>query len=340
MVADPLKALFHPFETGILPVPQDGQRVLFINGRAAPPLLVWLRKNITVQQYFKPWADEAARSGLKTIPEIPAGPFDIVLALVPRQHDEALHVMAVALTTLKLGGIVICAAANNEGGKRLKKNAKFLGFSCAEESKHKSRVIWGVRHTIDETHCAKAAADGGYRKVCGGRFISRPGVFSWDRVDTGSALLADNLPAGSLAGRGADFGCGFGFLSIHARAQNPAITEIFCIDADARAVESCRRNIEDSRPDHFIWEDITRGNRNLPQGLDWIIMNPPFHEGGHATPEAGMAFIRTARECLRPGGQLWMVANTHLPYEKTLAEQFSSVKKICEKNGYKIFRAA
>ena len=200
MVADPLKALFHPFETGVLPVPQAGQRVLFINGRVAPPLSAWPQKNIIVQQYFKPWADETARGGLKTVPEIPAGPFDIVLALAPRQHDEALHVMAAALSALKTDGTLICAAANTEGGKRLKKDAKYLGFSCAEESKHKSRVIWGVKHTIDEAHCAEATAIGGDRKVCGGRFVSRPGVFSWDRVDTGSALLANSLPAGALAG--------------------------------------------------------------------------------------------------------------------------------------------
>lgn len=340
MAADPLKALFHPFETGALPAPPPEARALFINGRVCPGLSSWPRGAVTVQQYFKPWADEAARAGFKTVAEIPESAFDMVLLLAPRQHDEALHAMATALHVLKPGGIFVCAAANDEGGKRLKKDAKYLGFSCTEESKHKSRVVWRKKETIDEPRCAAAREDGGYRKVCGARYISRPGVFSWDKVDTGSTLLADSLPAGALKGRGADFGCGFGFLSIHALKHNPAITEIFCIDADARAVESCRRNMPDIKSVQFIWEDITRGNRNLPQNLDWIVMNPPFHEGGRALPETGMAFIKTARECLRPGGGLWMVANAHLPYEKTLQENFSSLEKVCEKNGYKIFRAA
>ena len=340
MVADPLRALFHPFETGTLPVPKAGARALFLNGRVCPGLSAWPHGAVIVQQYFKPWADDAARAGFKTVAEIPEGSFDIVLVAAPHQHDEALHAMASALKSLKSGGTIVCAGANDEGGKRLEKDAKHLGFSCAEESKHKSRVIRGEKEDIDEARCAAAMADGGYRKVCGGRYISRPGVFSWDEIDAGSALLAENLPPDSLTGRGADFGCGFGFLSIHALKQNPAITEVFCIDADARAVESCRRNLAEARNAQFIWEDIARGNRNLPQNLDWIIMNPPFHEGSRALPETGMAFIKTARECLKPGGALWMVANTHLPYEKTLRENFSSLEKTCEKNGYKIFRAA
>lgn len=178
------------------------------------------------------------------------------------------------------------------------------------------------------------------RKVCGGRFFSRPGVFSWDRIDRGSALLAETIPPGALAGNGADFGCGFGYLAASALERNPAIAEIHCIDADARAIESCRRNIPAGTDAHFIWADIARrGSRNLPERLDWIIMNPPFHEGARTAPEAGIAFIAAARECLRSGGQLWMVANAHLPYEKALAEFFPAGRKVCEKDGYKVFHA-
>ncbi|MCB7212868.1 methyltransferase, partial [Lactiplantibacillus plantarum] len=50
------------------------------------------------------------------------------------------------------------------------------------------------------------------RPIMGGRFLSRPGVFAWDRIDPASALLAEHLPA-DLAGRAADLGAGYGYLS-------------------------------------------------------------------------------------------------------------------------------
>lgn len=340
MQGDPVKALFHPFETGAQPMPEKDARILFVNGRIAAGLNAWPKDNIVIQQYFKPWADECARAKYKTVADIPAGTFDIALLLSPRQHEEAQAAMAQTLLSLKEGGLFVAAASNDTGGKRLKKNAKAFRLTCAEESKHKSRVIYGVKNDIDEAACRKAVEAGGLRKVCGGRFFSRPGVFSWDRIDRGSALLANVLPPDSLAGTGADFGCGFGYLAVQALERNPAIAQIYCIDADARAVESCRRNIPEGMQAHFIWADIARrGSRDLPEKLDWIIMNPPFHEGARAIPEAGMAFIKTARECLRPGGQLWMVANAHLPYEKALAGFFPAAHKICEKDGYKVFHA-
>ena len=56
-----------------------------------------------------------------------------------------------------------------------------------------------------------AIAEGAPRFVDEIGFWSQPGVFSWDRIDPGSALLLVHLPA--LSGRGADLGCGIGVLA-------------------------------------------------------------------------------------------------------------------------------
>ena len=49
--------------------------------------------------------------------------------------------------------------------------------------------------------------------------------------------------------------------------------------------------------------------------------------------------MRRAREMLRPGGVLWLVANKHLPYEEPLAAAFAQVARVCEQGGYKIYEA-
>jgi len=338
MMADPLRALFYPFESGLLRMPDKSASMLFINARNCSALTTVPQENLTVQQYFKPWENELEKAGYKTLPKTPQDKFDAIFLVAPHQHTETLYTLATALNTLKPGGLLVAAAANDEGGRRLKKDAQTLGLTCTEESKYKSRIIWGKKESIDEKKCADAITAGSYQKICGDTFISCPGIFSWNEIDPGSAMLATAMPDKTLTGRGADFGCGFGFLSAHALKNNPGIQEIFCIDADARAVEACTRNISSDKA-HFLWADIRPDNNQLPQNLDWIIMNPPFHRGTQTLPEAGITFIKAAQNCLRPNGQLWIVANTHLPYEKALSEAFSKYEKIKEDHGFKIFKA-
>ena len=84
------------------------------------------------------------------------------------------------------------------------------------------------------------------------RWLSRPGIFSWDRIDDGSALLARHLPD-DLAGHVADFGCGWGYLA--RQMLQPAVTHIDLIDAEHLALDAARANITDPRAS-FHWLDL------------------------------------------------------------------------------------
>ena len=85
---------------------------------------------------------------------------------------------------------------------------------------------------------------------------------------------------------------------------------------------------------NYAWEDLARA---VPvRDLDFIVMNPPFHEGKKTDSDIGKQFIETASRSLRQGGQLWMVANAGLPYESVLGALFASHEKITEKNGFKV----
>jgi len=179
-----------------------------------------------------------------------------------------------------------------------------------------------------------AIADGAPRFHEGLNAWTQPGVFSWDRVDPGSALLAKTMTP--LAGKGADFGAGIGFLSKVALAW-PKLESLLLIDSDRRAVEAARRNIDDPRAT-ILWGDV-RTAVIAPGSLDFVIMNPPFHDGGAEDRQLGQAFIRRAADVLRRGGTLWLVANRHLPYEAILAENFAKVRLVGEGGGYKVFEA-
>jgi len=82
-----------------------------------------------------------------------------------------------------------------------------------------------------------------------------------------------------------------------------------------------------------------RPARDLPTGLDFVVMNPPFHDGPAEDRTLGQAFITRALQLLRPGGALWMTANRHLPYEEILTPLFENVKTVAQSNGFKVTSA-
>jgi 16S rRNA (guanine1207-N2)-methyltransferase len=159
-------------------------------------------------------------------------------------------------------------------------------------------------------------------------------VFSWDRLDAGTGLLLGHLAG--LAGRGADLGCGVGVLALRA-LESPAVRLLTCIDVDRRAVDAARRNIADERA-RFLHVDL-RGPVPGLEGLDFVVMNPPFHESGQVDRGLGLAFISAAAALLRPGGICRMVANVALPYEGRLQAAFSDARLLGQGGGYKVYEA-
>jgi 16S rRNA (guanine1207-N2)-methyltransferase len=159
-------------------------------------------------------------------------------------------------------------------------------------------------------------------------------------VDIGSRVLVEFLPY-DLTGIAGDFGCGYGWLSRQILVKNKTLKTLYVMDADRRAVATCVKNLHITHPNigvTGIWTDLTQQDARVPQ-LDVVVMNPPFHEGKKTDIHIGHKFIEQAAGCLKPGGQFWMVANQHLPYEAILMTYFSRVISIAEKDGFKIFNA-
>lgn len=162
-----------------------------------------------------------------------------------------------------------------------------------------------------------------------------PGVFSADGIDPASALLADSLPAG-LKGVMVDLGAGWGYLSARLLARAPGLAALHLVESDARALDCARANVTDPRA-MFHWADATRP---LPRMLvDAVVMNPPFHQGRAARPQLGAAFIKAAAQMLKPSGQIFLVANRHLPYEAALAAAFRKVTELPGSAAFKLVHA-
>ena len=246
---------------------------------------------------------------------------------------ERRYALAQALCALEIGGELIAVAPKDKGGARLAKELAAFGCVVEETSKSHHRICV-VRRPVAPSGLEEALAEGAPRLVEEIGLWSQPGVFSWDRIDPGSLMLATRLP--DLKGHGADLGCGIGFLALRA-LQSPGVTRLDLVDIDRRAIEAARRNVTDPRA-HLHWADATGGDAQL-SGLDFVVMNPPFHAGGTEDKALGQAFIRAAARMLRRGGTCWLVANRHLPYEADLAAAFKSVRLDHDASGFKIYEA-
>mgnify|MGYP001413444543 CR=1 FL=1 len=172
-------------------------------------------------------------------------------------------------------------------------------------------------------------------------FETQPGLFSWDRIDPASRLLATHFPPG-LSGKVGDFGCGTGYLSYRALENFSKISSLVLVEADARALACAQKNLENVRANREItafWHDATK---KLPDGslqFDHILMNPPFHMGKKTDITIGASFLATAAAHLKKNGALSLVANVHLPYEPVLETLFKNVKQVTVDGGFKILRA-
>ncbi|WP_337188812.1 class I SAM-dependent methyltransferase [Phenylobacterium sp.] len=283
--------------------------------------------------------------GARDMADLPDGHAERALILAPGGTLERDHVLAQALRTLKPGAPLTAFAPKDKGGSRLRKALEGFGCEVSEDARRHHRFCHVARPEAPVS-LAEAIAAGAPRRVPAlappSGMWSQPGVFSWDRIDPGSARLLDALP--SLAGRGADLGCGVGVLAARVLAS-PAVTALACVDLDRRAVACARRNLDDPRVT-VLQADVRRLGADVGAdlgddlaGLDVVVMNPPFHDGGHEDRDLGVAFVRAAARMLRKGGACWLVANRHLPYEAALREAFALVEVKADAGGYKILEA-
>jgi len=271
--------------------------------------------------------------GSSSFTQTPATSLAGLQMLAPPGTIERRYTLARALVALAPNAPLTVFAPKDKGGNRIAADMEELGCTVEESARQHYRFVTAQRPPVLDTDAISHAIDAGAARIVPEmRLWSQPGVFSWNRVDTGSALLLLHLP--QLGGDGADLGCGIGILSRAALASS-AVHSLTLIDIDRRAVDAARRNITDSRA-HFLWADACNASTAIGP-CDFVVMNPPFHDAGTEDKSLGQAFVTRAASLLKPGGQCWLVANRHLPYEVHLREHFSRVMLVDEADGFKVY---
>ncbi|MDC8012353.1 class I SAM-dependent methyltransferase [Tahibacter soli] len=321
------------------------RRPLFLRARDGVAFALWRATHgkPVCEQGFKPHADVLMQAGIDVVSRVgdKANGFDQVWLLPPRQRVESRADLVRALRRAAPGARIVASVANDEGARSAESDFKALFGAAGSLSKHRCRAFWtDLDPARVDTTLADAWTDAAApQRIADGRYLSRPGVFAWDRIDAASALLAAHLPV-DLAGHGADLGSGYGYLASEVARRCAGVAALDLYEAQAMALDLARENLAEYAPRiafDFRWHDVARG---LSRRYDFVVTNPPFHATGRADlPELGQAFVRAAAAALRPGGRLLLVANRHLPYERTLAEHFATRDVLADEQGFKVIGA-
>lgn len=167
--------------------------------------------------------------------------------------------------------------------------------------------------------------------------VSHAGVFAQHQLDIGSRFMLEHLPT-NIDGHIVDLACGNGVLGLVVASKNPQSRLTFA-DESAMAVASATENWQRLFPQREA--EFIHGN-----GLeDWqgkatlVLLNPPFHQAHTLDTALAFALFKQAAERLQPKGELWVVANQHLPYKPQLQRLFQRVVQHARHPKFVLWRA-
>jgi len=291
-----------------LGLPAEGLTVLHGN---KPHFDVWRSRNVAVETN---WVGSASAGYVQ----------------VPRSKAFARKLFAESVTAVEPGGPVVIDGQKTDGVESILKEIKPLFDGVEVLSKAHGKLFVFNRPVdpppaIDVWRRARSGFDD-WRTALSG--------FSAERIDPGSALLADHLPK-RINGTILDMGAGWGFLA-RGILKTVEVERLDLLEAEFDALQAAKSNISDERA-RFLWEDALNWTPDCK--YDLVVCNPPFHSGRSADHSLGQKFINAASGCLSAKGMLALVANRHLPYERTLADAFGHVQTVAEAQGYKVFHA-
>ncbi len=264
-----------------------------------------------------------------------AGSFDTVVLFYPKSKEQLGFTLAQLQTAISAQTQVFVCGDNKGGIKSLASHAQKLGLAANKLDNAKHCLWFSLFGDFQQLIAAKAIS---FNITAAGETLtlhSLPGVFNHGKLDTGTALLLDNLPD-IRQGKVLDFACGCGVVGAMLKRKQPAI-ELFSSDISSLAVKATQLTLAANNLSGTV--TAADGLPETPKQFDCIVTNPPFHTGIKTDYSIVDSFIRQSAARLSPNGSLTLVANSHLAYMELLQQAFKKVTVIAKANGFIVYRA-
>lgn len=235
-------------------------------------------------------------------------------------------------------GTPLQVVGENQGGiRRVLKVLAALGLGCQRLDSARRCSLFGS--TLDRV-ALEPDAVWKHFEVEGLTLASHPGVFGHGKLDDGTRLLLEHLPAAlpDTPPQGTevlDMGCGDGIIAAWlARRGHP----VCAVDVNGFAVAATRRTLAANG----LQGEVLAGDVYAPlagRRFDAIVSNPPFHQERRIDHGPASRLIREAPEHLKPGGMLLLVANAFLPWAQPLSRAFGDFEILADDRRFRVYRA-
>lgn len=272
---------------------------------------------------------------------------DKIFYRVSKEKPIVHHLLNQAWRCLKPGGQLLLAGYKNEGTKTyIEKIAKLFG---CEKSIVKNGPIYSAELSKNSPcNTSKLLDDSDYTQPrpiapeSGLQLLSKPGLFGWNKIDAGSALLIEQLnqlASGHTSfSHCVDLGCGYGYLSIAAARLDicNSINQWILTDNNAAALTLARQNLHNNQlTGDVIAADAGNG---IDIKTDLLLCNPPFHQGFGIDGDLTDKFLQSAKRLLAPDGTALFVVNQFIPLERKASSLFSKIKLLADNGGFKVIQ--
>ncbi|MFJ4781592.1 methyltransferase [Streptomyces sp. NPDC088762] len=286
---------------------------------------------------------------LLTTQDPPPERIDVLLVRVPKSLallEDQLYRLA---PHVHAGTVVVGAGMVKEiHTSTLRLFEKILGPTKTSLAEKKARLIfctpgtpgatrpttagpWPLTYTVDED-----AGSGSGLTV-----VNHAGIFCADRLDVGTRFFLQNLPTNTDGARVVDLGCGNGVVGTAVQVHDPDAEVVFT-DESYQAVASARAtyraNVREGRrtAEFFVGDGVAMLD---PGSVDLVLSNPPFHSHQATTDATALRMFAQSRKVLRPGGELWIVANRHMGYHTHLRRLFGNSEVVASEPKFVVLRA-
>lgn len=267
----------------------------------------------------------------------PVNHYQVVLIKIPKTLSLLEHQLITLKHSINQNSTVIVAGMVKYIEKsHFRLLEKYLGTTTTSYARKKARLLFPAleKLTIDT---GKSPFPIKYlHPELGIDLSNHANVFSKNRLDIGSRFMIEHLRELPESETIIDLGCGNGILGITAKIIQQLNfsmqSTVHFSDESYMAVDSAKTNCDSAfyKEPKLMANNFFHISDCLSQvdinKVDLIVCNPPFHQNNTVSEHLAMAMFRQSQKKINQGGELWIVANRHLSYEKVLKKLFFHVR--------------
>jgi 16S rRNA G1207 methylase RsmC len=167
--------------------------------------------------------------------------------------------------------------------------------------------------------------------------VTANGIFSPERIDMGTRVLLDHVPAAPPGGQFLDLGCGWGPLALTLALESPQAT-VWAVDVNTRALDVVRRNAQKLGLTNV--NPVTPDNVPDDVRFTTIWSNPPIRVGKNELHNILERWLPR----LEPGSDAWLVVQRNLgsdSLQRWIQATFPELTttRAATSKGYRVLRA-